>query len=188
MQSTTLDIFLSNFYSEIVLMSKRICKGSHEHEDVAHYVISKFIEHKRAEELIKKGEAMKFLSGMVHLSFHSSTSPYHTLYRQKGRIHELYDTNQEQHYNTVWNEYDNNYDYETDMAIEAIQGILEEMQAEGVEQWYRSILFGMWIDNQNYSELERQTKIPRTSISQAVQECKEYIKQELKNRNIDYDI
>ena len=79
---------------------------------------------------------------------------------------------------------DIDYNYERDMLTEAIQGLLEDMQSEGLEQWYRSILFGLWVDNPNYSELERQTKIPRSSISQAVNECKEYIKQELKNRNI----
>lgn len=164
-----------------MLMAKRICKGSHEHEDVAHHVITSFMEHKRAVELIEKGEAMKFMSGMIHLSFYSSTSPYHTLYRQKGRMHSLYPETAEAQVNE-------DYNYERDMLTEAIQGILEEMQAEGVEQWYRSMLFGMWIDNPNYSDLERQTQIPRTSISQAVQECKEYIKQELKNRNINYDL
>ena len=164
-----------------MLMSKRICKGSPEHEDVAHHVITSFMEHKRAEELIAKNEAMKFMSGMIHLSYYSSTSPYHTLYRQKGRMHSLYPE-------TAEAQIDTEYNYERDMLTEAIQGILEEMQSEGVEQWYRSMLFGMWIDNQNFSELERKTGIPRSSISQAVQECRTFIKQELKNRNIEYDL
>ena len=162
-------------------MSKRICKGSPEHEDVAHHVITSFMEHSRAEELIDKGEAMKFMSGMIHLSFYSSTSPYHKIYRQKGRMHSLYPE-------TAEAQIDIDYNYERDMLTEAIQGILEEMQSEGIEMWYRSILFSMWIENQNYSELERQTNIPRTSISQAVNECIEYIKQQLKERNIDYDL
>jgi len=169
-------------------MAKRICKGSPEHEDVAHYVITSFMEHPRAEELIGKGEAMKFMSGMIHLSYYSSTSPYHTLYRQKGRIHELYESNEEQHCNTAWDSCDDAYSYEKDLANEAIEGILEEMQAEGIEQWYRSVLFSMWINNPNYSDLARQTDIPRSSISQAVNECIEHIKQQLKNRNINYDL
>jgi len=162
-------------------MSKRICKGNLQSEEVGHYVISKFIEHPRADELIEKNEAMKFMSGMIHLSFYSSTSPYHTLYRQKGRMHELYDS-------TADGIVDYEYDYETDTAIEAIRALLEEMQAENIGQWYRAMLFAMWIDNPNYSDLERKTSIPRTSISQAVKECREYIKQELKNRGLDYDI
>lgn len=166
-------------------MAKRICKGSPEHEDVAHHVIESFMQSKKAEGLIERGEAMKFMSGMIHLSFHSSTSPYYKIYRQKGKIHELYETNQKQHYNTAWDEYDDEYNYEKDIAIEATRSILEEMQGEGVEQWYRSVLFSMWLENSNYSELERKTEIPRSSISQAVNECKEYIRQELKNRNIE---
>lgn len=96
-------------------------------------------------------------------------------------MHSLYPETAEAQINT-------DYNYERDMLTEAIQGILEEMQSEGVEQWYRSMLFGMWIDNQNFSELERKTGIPRSSISQAVQECRTFIKQELKNRNIEYDL
>ena len=162
-------------------MAKRICKGSPEYEDVAHHVITSFMESQKAEELIERGEAMKFMSGMIHLSFHSSTSPYHKIYRQKGRMHSLYPE-------TAEAQTDVDYNYERDMLIEAIQGLLEEMQSEGVEQWYRSILFSMWIENQNYSELERQTNIPRTSISQAVNECAQYIKKQLKERGIDYDL
>ena len=159
-------------------MTKRICKGSRESDDVAHYCIQQFMEHKRAEELVEKNEAMKFLSGMIHRSFHSSTSPYHKLYRQSGRVHELYDK-------TLKNVKDDPYDIEIDLNIESIQGLLEEMQAEGVDQWFRAKLFKMWIDEPNYSELSRITKIPRTSISQAVNECREYIQQTLKQRGIE---
>ena len=159
-------------------MTKRICKGSPESEDVAHYCIQKFCEHERAEELIEANEAMKFLSGMIHRSFHSSTSPYHKIYRQSGRVHQLYD-------HTINNKQDVPYDTETDLKIEAIQGLLEEMEAEGVEQWYRATLFQMWLKNANYSDLSRQTGIPRTSISQAVNECREYIYRTLKQRGIE---
>lgn len=162
-------------------MSKRICKGSPEYEDVAHHVIEYFMQSKKAEGLIERGEAMKFMSGMIHLSFHSSTSPYHKIYRQKGRMHSLYQE-------TAERIVDDEYDYNTDLVIEAIRGILEEMQSENVEQWYRSMLFSMWLDNSNYSDLERKTNIPRSSISQAVNEAKEYIKQQLKERNINYDL
>jgi hypothetical protein len=68
-------------------MSKRICKGSPEHEDVAHYVLSEFIEHKQAIRLIEDNEAMKFLSGMIWRSFNSSTSRYHKIYRQNNRVY-----------------------------------------------------------------------------------------------------
>ena len=162
-------------------MSQRICKGSVEHEDVAHHVIGEFLENARAQELIDKNEAMKYMSGMIWRSFNSSTSPYHKIYRQKGRMHKLHDWKAEQLENTE-------YDYDTDYVIEAIEVLLEEMQIESTELWYRAMLFKMWLKTPNFSELERKTKIPRTSISQAVSEAKTYIRQELKNRGIDYDI
>ena len=142
-------------------------------------MISEFLEHHSAERLVEDGEAMKFMSGMIHRSFHSSTSRYHTVYRQKGRMH------------TISKPIDDEveeYDYDTDYTIEAIEGILEEMQAEGIELWYRATLFRMWIETSNYSEISRKTGIPRTSISQAVEEAREFIKQTLKDRGVHYDI
>lgn len=160
-------------------MAQRITKGSIEWEDVCHYTIEKFLEHPRAQELVDRGEAMRFMSGMMHRSFHSSTSPYHTLYRQKGRMHSLKSTTEPEYAE---------YNYGADMMAEAIQGILEEMEAENQETWYKARLFKMWLDEPNYSELSRRTNIPRTSISQAVQDCKEYILTELQKRNINYDL
>ena len=197
-----MNTFISKRYEDIVVMTKRICKGSSETEDVAHYCIQQFMEHKRAEELVEKNEAMKFLSGMIHRSFHSSTSPYHKIYRQSGRVHELYDytinkqsdygfsEDRKWHkklsdYQNVWYTHDEEYDIETDLTIEAIQGLLEEMLAEGVDQWFRATLFKMWLQQSNYSELARVTRIPRTTISQAVKECREYIQQTLKQRGIE---
>ena len=60
--------------------------------------------------------------------------------------------------------------------LEAVKGIMEDMEADTIEQWFRVKLFQMWLEQPNYSELSRITQIPRTSISQAVNECKEYIK------------
>ncbi len=163
-------------YNDIIKMSYRICK-SKEAEDVAHYAIEQFMQHKRGQELVDKGQGMLFLSGIIHRSFHSSTSPYHKLYRQGGRVVELYDKTAEMRL-------DEEYDVETDLTIEAIQGILEDMESDTVEQWYRAKLFKMWLDESNYSELSRMTGIPRTSISQAVNECKDYIKTRITNYGI----
>ena len=156
-------------------MAKRICK-SPEAEDVAHYAIEQFLHHKRGQELVDKGQGMLFLSGIIHRSFHSGTSPYHKLYRQSGRVHELYDK-------TAERIKDEEYDIEWDLKIEAIQGIMEDMESDTVEQWFRVVLFKMWLEEPNYSELSRITNIPRTSISQAVNECKQYIKQRIQQWN-----
>ena len=170
--------FITENYDKILKMAKNICKCDRSTSDeLAHYAIEQFLTHKRGQELVDKGQGMLFLSGIIHRSFHSSTSPYHKLYRQGGRMHELYDR-------TAEKRADEPYDYDTDLTIEAIQGILEDMESDTVEQWYRAKLFKMYLDQPNYSELSRVTLIPRTSISQAVNECKAYIKQRIDNYGI----
>lgn len=172
--------FLTDNYEQIMLMAKKICKGSRESDDVAHFAITEFMEHERGQELVDAGKAMNFLSGIMWRSFNSSTSQYHTLYRQKNRMHSL----PEWHDNI---QDDDTYDLEQDIATEAIQGVLEDMEASGIELWYRSTLFRMYIDTPNYSELSRLTKIPRTSISKAVEEARAYIIEQLKQNNINYE-
>jgi hypothetical protein len=175
-----LNKFLSNNYEQIITMSKKICRSSPESEEVAHFAIAEFMEHERAQELVDAGRAMNFLSGIIHRSFHSSTSKYHTIYRQKNRMHGL-----PQSHDNIQD--DNIYDWEQDIATEAIQGILEDMKADTIELWFRAVLFEMWIKEPNFSELSRQTKIPRTSIAKAVEEAKAYIQLTLQNNNIYYE-
>lgn len=173
--------FLTERYDEIVKMAEKITQNSN-YREVAHYVIEQFMMHDRAEELVERNEAMRFISGMIYRNYHSSTSPYHKLYRTNGKLslggYKEYDfTN----YDLVTED----YDIETDIKLDAIEGILEDMQAESQRLWYIASLFVMWIKTPNYSELERETKIPRTSISQAVNEAKEYIQQKLIENGID---
>ena len=195
----SLNRFLTDKYNDIVLMSKKICRASGESEEVAHYVMSEFMEHERATELVEAGRAMNFLSGMIHRSFHSSTSKYHTVYRQKGRVHSLKDDrnhrNDSDHFDYTQNKGNrranemsiDEYDYEKDTALEAIQGILEDMEAGSIETWFRATLFKMYMKESNCSELARQTKIPRTSIAKAIEEARTYIQEQLKNNNINYE-
>ena len=172
--------FLTDNYDAIITMAQKICKGSQESEDVAHFAITEFMEHERGQELVDAGKAMNFISGIMWRSFNSSTSHYHTVYRQKGRVHSLtpsHDNRQD----------DSEYDYDQDIATEAIMGVLEDMKADTIELWFRATLFEMYLVVPNYSELARQTKIPRTSISKAIEEARDYIQITLNNNNINYE-
>lgn len=160
-------------------MAKKICKGSQESEDVAHFAIAHFMEHERGQELVDANRGMQFLSGIIWRSFHSSTSEYHSLYRQKGRVHPIEDKHLE--VPVI------DYDYHQDTVVGAIQGILEDMMCDRTDLWYRATLFEMWLDTPNYSELARKTGIPRNSISHAVDEAKQYIKQQLNIQGIHYE-
>lgn len=170
--------FITSHYDRIVKMARNVCKCPPDPAgELAHYTMEQFMTKPNAEALIGRREAMKFMSGIMWLSWHSSTSPYHKLYRQSGRVVELYDK-------TAEKRLDVEYDFETDLTIEAIQGIMEDMESDGVEQWFRVTLFKMWLNESNYSELGRITGIARTTIAQAVKECKEYIKQRIQQNGI----
>lgn len=84
-------------------------------------------------------------------------------------------------------EQDSEYNHELDSALEAIEGILEDMIVESKEQWYRSVMFQHWIEDQNYSKIAKKLNIPRTSISRAVKEARIHIQTTLKNRGITYE-
>ena len=156
-------------------MAEKITQ-SPDYEEIAHYIMEQFMEHPRRDELIKNGQAMKFMSGMIWRNWHSSTSPFYKLYRQSGRIYnrDIIETNIE----------DEEYDLDRDLRIDAVNGVLEDMKAEGIHYWYISTLFEMWVDTPNFSELSRMTKIPRTSIAEAVLEAKQYIIDRLKENGI----
>ena len=160
-------------------MAQKICKGSKEYEDVAHFAIESFMQHERGQELIDAGRAMNFLSGIMWRSFNSSTSEYHALYRQKDRVGAL----EPKHLNQP----DTEYDPDMDIAIGTIQGIIEDMEADRTDLWYRATLLQMYIHTPNYSELARKTGIPRNSISHAVEEAKQYIHEQLKILGINYE-
>jgi hypothetical protein len=160
-------------------MAKKICKGSTEWEDVAHFAIESFMQHERGQELVDSGRGMNFLSGIMWRSFNSSTSEYHALYRQKNRVHGLGDTQLEG--------VDVPYDTEQDIVTGAIQGILEDMEADRTDLWYRATLLQMYLMEPNFSKLSRRTGIPRNSISHAVEEAKSYIRQQLKIQGISYE-
>jgi len=183
-----LNNFLEHNYEEIMLMSKKICKSNQGWEDLAHFCIIKFHEHERYEELTQAGQGMKFLSGMMYRSFWSNTSQFYTEYRQKGRMEPCAII-----YDDALGEM-NEYDMDKDITIEAILGVIEDMKhtcGEGGNRdkklWEMATLLEQWLETPNFSELSRKTKVPRISIANSVNGAIDYIKQVLKNNNIDYD-
>ena len=56
-------------YDDIIIMSKKICRGSNESLDVAHFAITEFMEHERGQELVDSGKGMQFISGIILSNF-----------------------------------------------------------------------------------------------------------------------
>jgi hypothetical protein len=101
-------------------------------------------------------------------AYRSSTSEYHTIYREKGRMVGLTSN----HDNIPRDQ----YDHDLDITIERCETALNVgLSSKDPALWYRAQLFKLYLETPNYSELARQTGIARTSISQAVNEMREWI-------------
>lgn len=153
-------------YKDILVWSKNIA-GHLDYEDLAHYVIEVFLVHKNREAIVEDGGARWFIVRTMMNAYRSSTSEYHTIYREKGRSQPL--TGNEE-------KGDETYDHEIDIQIEKIEKALEMgLASKDPALWYRAQLFKLYLETPNYSELARSTGIARTSISTAVNEMREWI-------------
>ena len=189
--------WIENNYDNIVQWAKNISKNDPLADELAHYCIEKFLTHKRYEEIIDKdaadpnfGHCRGFILAIMRNSWIGKKSEFSRIHKAHRadighRKRNISDTK----FNNLLEERDlEDYDLEKDYVIEAIEGILEEMSIDHKKLWYNAKLFQMYLVTPNFSAISRDTGIPRTSISNAVEEARQYIKEELKLRGIDYEI
>lgn len=184
-------------YTNIRQWASNITKSDELTDDLAHYAIEKLLGHPRFEELSlrdqdepKVGHLRAFILAIMRNAWFGHKSEFTRYYKihradigQRKR-----NLTEEDFNNRLEKQGQDDYNYDRDYIVEAIEGILEEMEINTKDLWFKARLFRMWLETPNFSKLARETGIPRTSISNAVEEAKEYIKQELKNRNIDYEL
>lgn len=166
--------FIADNYKEIMKMAKSIVKN-YEYEEVAHEVITQFLTYDKAQSLIERGEAMKYLSGMIHLSYYSKTSPYHKKYRQNV-------TEYKEIYSNLYT--DEEYNLNKDIILDMINELMDEKQ-DDLKIWYNLTLLRLYSLNPNYSKISAETKIPRNAVTQGVKEGISYIREKIieKNKN-----
>lgn len=155
-------------YKDILVWARNIA-GHIDYEDLAHYVIEVFLVHKNREAIVEDGGARWFIVRTMMNAYRSSTSEYHTIFRQKGLM-------QYSDSNAGRAQHEEIYDHEIDITIEKIEKALEVgLASKDPALWYRAQLFKLYLETPNYSELARQTGIARTSISTAVNEMRDWI-------------
>jgi len=181
-------------YNNIIQWSRNMCKNDALTEELAHYSIEKLLTNKRYQEILanhnrnpEDGHLRGFILAIMRNSWYGSKSEFRRVNANHradigSRKRVVSDDKWERLTEEIQTE---DYDHETDFLVEAIEGLMEEMELE-LESglWYRVRLLKMWLDTPNFSELARITDIPRTSISKAVDEAKVYIIEELKIRKI----
>lgn len=163
--------WITNNWSDILQWAKNACQQHQDWEDLAQYSVTVFLEHEKAQELVEKGHARWFLVRIMLNSSRGKGSEFYRLYRPESY------TLTESHTEAP----DTEYDYDIDKLTEWINGVLEDMQHDDVEMWYRGKIFQLCMeqDKLNFSKLARQTGIPRTSISQAYYETIGYIREKI---------
>lgn len=195
----TMDLCMQDWisinYNDIIQWAKNICKNDQLADDLAHYAIEVFLTHKKYDQVLsnnelepEKNHAKSFMLSIMRNSWYGKKSEFSRKYKAHrsdlgARKKSIPETRIEE----LLFESNYDYDYAKDRLVETIQGILEEMAIENEKLWYISKLFTMYLDNPNYSALQRQTGIPRSSITLAVKEAINHIQTELRNRNIDYE-
>tara|TARA_R110000772_G_scaffold77311_3_gene166611 strand:+ start:1257 stop:1835 length:579 start_codon:yes stop_codon:yes gene_type:complete len=185
--------WIGDNYENIIQWSKNITKNDELSEELAHYAIEKFMTHKRYEEINLKHEAEPnyghcrgFILAIMRNSWIGKKSEFSRIHKaHRADIGSRKRVVTDEHFTRLTDLPDEPYDIETDYLHEAITGILEEMELdiEG-KLWYNARLFKMYLETGNFSEIARRTDIPRMSISNAVDECRTYVQQQLKDRKI----
>ena len=189
--------WISNNYSDIVQWARNMTKSDELAEDLAHYSIETFMTNKKVKGVMERevlepevGHARGFILAIMRNSWYGKKSEFSRYYkahradigsRKRNLSQDDFDARVEAGAALE-------YDYSQDFIVEAIEGILEEMEIDTKVLWFYAKIFRLWLETPNYSKLSRELDIPRTTISNAVEVAKEYIKTELKKRNINYDI
>lgn len=169
---TIVDKWIEENYNKIIKWAKQASHNHQDHIDLAHDVIISFQQHELAESLVLKNEARWFIVRMLLNQARSSSSPF---YKHHRVIHEGY----------VPDKFEQeDYDIETDLQIESLMTAIEEILAEGdlVKKYCMDVvLLTLKQKRPNFSQIERETGIPRTSISNAYYNGLELIKQKMQD-------
>ena len=185
--------WITKNYDNIIQWSRNICKNDPLYGELAHYSIEQLLTHKRYEEILAKhnadpefGHLRGFLLAIMRNSWYGRKSAFSRIHKaHRADIGHRKRVVTDEHFTKLTDTPDVPYDHDKDRLIESIEGLLEEMELHVEEKlWFDARLFKMYLEDPNYSSLSRKTGIPRTSISNAVQEAREYILEELKIRGI----
>jgi len=138
-------------------------------EDLFHEVLMIFIQHPKAEQLIRDNQAQWFIVRIALNQSRSKTSDHYKLYKrfQSTEYKEISEIKHEE------------YDLEQDEEIEKILNVLDEMyQGTNKERYYVMLLL-LYFTLNNYAEVSRRLNIPRTTVIKNIKDGLEYLRLKL---------
>ncbi len=149
---------LNEIYPILLSNARKITRGNkQEAEEVLQIVILSFLEmsEERRMNIINNGKLEHFVTKGVALNFHSSTSPYHRMYRKR-KHNELYDVHPQQ--DEEWRHY---YHERCDCVEEAVKEL----------HWYsQHLIKEKFYEGLTYNELHKKYNI---SLNALVRDIKE---------------
>lgn len=168
----TVNNWIDENYENIRKWLYNITKGERPDlfDDFVHEVLLIFIEHDKAADVVRQGDARWFLVRIGLNQWRSSSSPFHKVYRPR-HSELLIDLELE----------DNEYDHDIDVIMDMCVQILDEMHMGPLEEYYMSLVIMIYHElGGNFSEMERRLTIPRTSLSKVYKKGIETIKERLR--------
>ncbi len=152
----TVNEYIQENYRYLKSEMYNITNGENKHlfEDFYHDCLEIFLKHKKAQQVVDNGTAKYFLIRIGLNNWRSKTSKFHYQYRQK--LIELTDsidlTSEE-------------YDVTVDVMIDVVMKSLDEMYNLDEKSRYRAMIIVLYHSfGNNFSEVERQFEIPRTTV------------------------
>lgn len=138
-------------------------------EDLFHEVLMIFIQHPKAEQLIRDNQAQWFIVRIALNQSRSTTSDHYKLYKKQ----------QTTEYKEISQIKEKEYDLEQDEQIEEVLNILDEMyQGTNKERYYVMLLL-LYFTLNNYAEVSRRLNIPRTTVVKNIKDGLEYLRLKL---------
>lgn len=139
-------------------------------EDLLHDVIVIFLQHPKALQVIEDDVAKFFILRIAMNQFRSSTSPFHSQYRTPH-------TELTEQLTPAVEE----YDIEEDVMIDVVLMSLDDMYKDEQTRYKAIIIILYHSLGNNYSEVERQFEIPRTTVRNLYNSGIEILKQHVTN-------
>ena len=122
-------------------------------EDCFHDVLTIFLQHHKASEVVANGKAQFFIARIFLNQWRSSSSDFHLTYRLP--LMDLTDDTELA---------DTDYDITEDVLIDVLMQSLDEMYKNDDSRYKAMIVILYHSLGNNYSEVERQFNIPRTTV------------------------
>lgn len=155
----TLQQYLHLDYAALVSAAQKITGNSDLHLDLLHYAIEELSHKPNLQDILDSGGARFYLIRIQMTQWRSQTGPF---YRQFVRQHSELASGLQSDEEPI------------SLDQQRIYNLLDGLS------WYEKELFLLYADRGlNYSDLARETGIPRTSISLTIRRVKSYLKKNL---------